>query len=124
MTALDTKAIRARADAATAGPWAHSPTEYWACIWHDGLARPDGGFGQPLANVAVVGTPAEQNATAKFIAAARADVPALCDRVEALEAALRKTLAALEVATTPLARDRTEVVDAMRVARAALEGSR
>lgn len=84
---LDTKAIRARADAATAGPWRAG---------HHDTHLVFGAIGEPTLMAPVLGRvvaranenfPFEDDM--KFIAAARTDVPALCDRVEALEAALR-----------------------------------
>lgn len=126
MTAPDTKAIRARADAATAGPWHACGEARGGCVcgyvWSKTVDRPVVKALRRDEEMGDLFTQEQQAANALFSSAAREDVPALCARVEALEAALRKTLAALEVATTPLARDRTEVVDAMRVARAALEG--
>jgi hypothetical protein len=88
MTPLDTKAIRARADAATKGPWAHSEKELWACV-----ATPTH-LGQQVA--AVAGSdPDLVRATASFIAAARTDVPALCDEVDRLRAAITQALVRL-----------------------------
>lgn len=79
----DTKVIRARADAASEGPWASTPLGMGTLV---GTRGPNG-----VGNVAVVyggGANTRSEADTAFIAAARADVPALCDRIEALERAL------------------------------------
>jgi hypothetical protein len=71
MSAVDVAAIRARAEAATEGPW-RVVGRYVALIGPVGVAQ-----GQPAID-ALTETDAE------FIAAARTDVPALCDEVERL----------------------------------------
>jgi hypothetical protein len=101
---LDTKAIRARADACFRAPWTASPF----AVRCDIVEHADSGFedcdgehdieriespeeypdGQVVADVP--GMEMFSKPHAVFIAAARTDVPALCDRVEALEAALRR----------------------------------
>lgn len=95
MSRIDTKAIRARADAAPAGPWEVRGDR----VWSEGCA--------------VVGT---LSASLRFIAAARTDVPALCARVDELEsecgahvayitsadARIAELEAALREATTPV----------------------
>jgi len=89
MTKLNTAEIRARADAATKGPWFHDASQMWAVV----TTKPNG-FGDALVHrppSMFVEDASETKARMAFIAAARADVPALCTRVEALEAALRET---------------------------------
>lgn len=66
---LDLAAIRARADAATLGPWTNSGGEHYAVI--DSDDRPE------LAHVG------SSNADAEFVAHAREDVPALLDMIAA-----------------------------------------
>ena len=77
------KAIEARADAATVGPWHHDNTTLWACV----TSKP-GGFGGAIAQSVPINDPQRERANAAFIAAARTDVPALA-------AALREAWAAL-----------------------------
>jgi len=106
-TKVDVRAIRARAGAATAGPWrferGEQHTEGMADAVYQHIASgPWGvadtyhappiaieGFGQMSGYIPPRHGKVED---AEFIAAARTDVPALCDRVEALEAALEKLL--------------------------------
>lgn len=84
---LDIAAIRARADAARSGPWLAddsgvggiSAYARWLGVGPQGDAL---GRGFDVAHV-------EKTGDAEFIAAARTDVPALCDRVEALEETLQ-----------------------------------
>jgi hypothetical protein len=74
---LDTTAIRARAEAATEGPWEqrqNAPTMSGA-VWH--LRR----AGQPGVR-AMVTEYQHGSANAEFIAHARTDVPALCDALD------------------------------------------
>lgn len=112
-TKVDTKAIRARADAATAGPWEEGisdaatreqqvarlaerllagPREVFPCVWVP--THPDTKIGddpqRPLHAVVVCDTGNGPNgdANAAFIAASRTDVPALCDCFETLETEL------------------------------------
>ena len=101
---LDTKAIRARAEAATAGPWGvwEDHAEIWAGLIENtpGMVRAKKGGG-PIGSFEQIdddmddddfdGEDSSQQSidNAVFAAAARTDVPALCARVEALEAALR-----------------------------------
>lgn len=126
----DIAAIRARADAATKGPWevadAMTPPsrDHVADCGGDNYVCPvDDGSLQ------------ECDVDARFIAAARTDVPALCNRVEALEAALEEaedalTQAAVDIAQGPTRMLQREwenlvigVIQAARdKARAALEG--
>lgn len=87
---LDTKAIRGRAEAATPGPWRAGSRETWL-VFRD-IGNPDHMAPALGRVVAHVNQHFPYAADANFIAAARTDVPALCDRVEALEAALRKSL--------------------------------
>jgi hypothetical protein len=97
MTRLDMKAIRARADAALRGPWSvtHDPRErdpnYTIMS-----SEPDVNGNRisvgPDCNYDACHSATTRLDDAAFIAAARADVPALCDRVEVLEAALRDVL--------------------------------
>lgn len=99
---IDLKAIRARADAATPGPWEalpdnghrtdktrchgivgpkpEKPAEDWEKWERVNIVITDSGYYPPRMPDAV------------FIAAARQDVPALCDRVEALEREYREAL--------------------------------
>lgn len=72
---VDTKAIRARAEAATVGPWrVQTP----ACEHDDDEHSAIKGGGALVTDCV-----ANEN-DAAFIAHARADIPALCDEVEAL----------------------------------------
>jgi hypothetical protein len=85
MTRLDTKAIRARADAATAGPWEWQSETFLAGRHvSGGLEEVLIAWGSETQH-GLDGIDEDRD----FIAAARTDVPALCDRVDALEAALR-----------------------------------
>lgn len=69
--------IKARANAATPGPWtASAPHPYCGEIWVVGPDDPDGAIATGFDD-----TPAD----AAFIAHARTDVPWLLDRIEALE---------------------------------------
>ena len=80
MSRPDVKAIRARADAATAGPW----DDVSSCNRCDEVhLRADPTNRNPCDGYHAT------DADRAFIAAARTDMPALCDRVEALERALR-----------------------------------
>lgn len=107
MAELDLKAIRARADAAAPGPWGvwDEHAEVWSMVTKNtpGEIRSAKGGG-PIAEFHSReedidpdwedGEPSREAVrNAVFAAAARTDVPALCDRVEALErevAALRE----------------------------------
>ena len=86
---VDTKAIRARADALAPAPWEVTPNL--------DTAEMVGRFclSDVVANEVecVVATGLGPVELADFIAAARSDVPALCDRVEELETALRAEFA-------------------------------
>jgi hypothetical protein len=81
MAELDLDAIRERADAATPEPWIE--IEYSTGYGRRVISRVAG----PNSNVAkVYGCNDDKYANAVFIAAARTDVPALCDEVERLRA--------------------------------------
>lgn len=98
MMAIDLDAIRARAEAATPGPWeaydrdggAARPTEITVC-GSDIAGPPEayldrGRFGR--------------HADAEFIAHARADIPALCDevgRLQGIEAAVTSAYSMLSL---------------------------
>lgn len=140
MSRLDVKAIRARADAATAGPWT---------TWQDGnqfvdppMKYSNDALRRTVHAVIVRGLPRAWNPwwvghedaktshkshgesrfgaeDAAFIAAARTDVPALCSRVEALEAALRDVLPLAESWADGKGRSHPDH-DAVTAARAAL----
>lgn len=89
MTRPDTKAILARADAATPGEWVSRDEGDYGEVWRIGEKR------HRVCEIASSVTDdftEQERADMAFIAAARTDVPALCLRVEALEAALRRTL--------------------------------
>ena len=111
----DTKAIRALADECFRAPWKaetfvvkcdfleHAESGYEECDGEHEVERiespdeyPDG---QVVADVPGMEMFSKHHAA--FIAAARTDVPALCDRVEALEAALREVRCA-KYGATPL----------------------
>ena len=83
----DTKAIRARADKLAPGPWEVTPnldtSERKGSLGLRDVVAPE---------VESVIQTDMLEAVAEFIAAARTDVPALCERVEALERALRDIL--------------------------------
>lgn len=90
MSELDPDAIRARADAATEGPWVVH-TAGTGIRGH--LGQPDnpyawvrGPSGLPIAERHNGGTVADM----EFAAAARTDVPALLDEVERLRAAVAR----------------------------------
>ena len=72
---VDTKAIRARADGSTVGPWR---VQTAACEHGDDEHSAIKGGG------ALVTDCVENENDAAFIAHARADIPALCDEVERL----------------------------------------
>ena len=82
MTALDLAPIKARADAATEGPWERRDGEDYAMV--DAPERPQ---------IALVASGED----ATFIAHARTDVPALCDEIERLRAVFEQ----VEVASLP-----------------------
>ena len=88
MISIDTKAIRARAEAATKGPWRRHPNPRFYVQFDDGH------FG---------GTDEEHEANARFCAAARTDVPALLDRIDELEDAAYKAFCLLRKATSGFA---------------------
>ena len=104
MSALDIAAIRARADACFKAPWTAGMFTV-ECDRHDYEDCPGDGEHEieriespdeyPSSQVIadVPGMECFSKPHAAFIAAARTDVPALCDRVEALEAALRSIAA-------------------------------
>lgn len=79
----DIAAIRKRAEAATAGPWEVGHGPYG---WDDGIIQAGGG--QAILTNSGHGSTSASDEDAEFIAAARTDVPALCDYVERLEAVL------------------------------------
>lgn len=75
-TALDVAAIRARADAATPGPWLGDIDMPKKLTWRMEtwiIETPEGG------TIAKVNDGADQ----RFLIAARTDIPALCDALEA-----------------------------------------
>jgi hypothetical protein len=78
---LDTKSIRERAERATPGPWFHKTHSYGPrhnkIVSHSLCHVDTDGIAMNADNIA-------------FIAAARTDVPALCDEVDSLRAALAK----------------------------------
>lgn len=107
MSRPDTKAIRALADACFRAPWT-ATTFTVECDRHDyeecpgegeheaeRIESPDEYPAYPDSPQVVADVPGMEMFSkphAAFIAAARTDVPALCDRVEALEAALADAL--------------------------------
>ena len=93
MSDLDLEAIRARADAATAGPWRHVETGYGESVEVD-----DGMDGAQLFIETNGITYAWNGNNAEFITHAREDVPALVDEVESL----RAKLTAVEALTGPV----------------------
>lgn len=96
MTELDLDAIKARADAASAGPWT---AERDGLVWAPRLGDPVSG--------------STEMEDAEFIAAARADVPALVAEVERLQRLLGEpfpTSDAYESLHQALADERAEVV--------------
>lgn len=112
----DTRTIAQRAAAATPGPWHHDDSHLWAVV----TTKPHG-FGDVLAQrpPSRREDEAETKARMAFIAAAREDVPALCRRVEQLEAAIGRIDLWLGMAEAV----GVSGADAMReLARAALEG--
>ena len=91
MTALDLAPIKARAAAATEGPW--FPETF--------VQAPVTGTQIPIDKVKI--RPVQRTALGsfdrmdgEFIAAARADIPALCDEVERLRKALRDLMEAVD----------------------------
>jgi hypothetical protein len=110
---LDLAAIRARADAATPGPWRAVDTRVSVDL-HDHVVAGSYTEIQPSRDGALV----DEHYDCDFIATARTDVPALVARVVALEAALREILRVSS--TSPAVAD---ALDGIRDgARAALEG--
>ena len=77
---IDTGEIRARAEAATPGPWASVFTDYFRGVYTAGEGR----FTQITAEPEMD----DRENDREFIACARDDVPALCDEVDALRAEL------------------------------------
>ena len=118
MKPIDTKAIRARADAATAGPWRRiGSLSLDSCV----LA---GAPHDITMNVDVQSDDAR--ADAEFIASARADVPVLCDAVDERDAEiarLRAELAALRGAVAAFVEADTEERVTIFEAMAALASS-
>jgi hypothetical protein len=92
MSALDLDAIKARANAATPGPWSGDPTGT-VCADADLIPDPKGGEILPADGPMEVAEcyrnerPDERARNAEFIARAREDVPALLAQVERFEAA-------------------------------------
>lgn len=85
-TELDTAAMRARADAAVAGPWTWGVTNdrKWARVY-----RPGSELDEPtVAQLA-------DDDNAEFVAHARTDIPALLDALDEARAALRAATAEL-----------------------------
>jgi hypothetical protein len=134
----DTKAIKARADAATEGPW---ELQYGGRIGTAGARYGSNLNGMHVADVRGWGyltgrgacampdgdAAAIQDANGAFIAAARTDVPELCARVEELEKALRRVEPVLDrcvsAACAKAPPDYAETADALGDVRAALEGT-
>jgi hypothetical protein len=123
---LDTKAIRARVDAATPGEWRWRLSPIWseAEALDRGYISLEAGTGTVLQEWARHADDAGLSVTAQdmaFIAAARTDVPALCDRVEQLERALASVLPLAERWAEGDSRS-SPVHDEVAAAHAALEG--
>lgn len=106
---VDTKAIRARAEAATKGPWEAKFRDNDNGTWADVLAG-DAMVCECATSLCDHLTP-QNRRDMEFVSSCRTDVPALCDRVEELEAALRAVLDDF-----PDARRMPESVEAARVA--------
>lgn len=98
MTHKELTEIRARAEAATPGPWIYKNGE---------VENADGGGG------AWIFHDGDYPGTGDFIAHARNDVPALVDEVERLREALKRIIKACMPHEEPVSR---------MIARAALEG--
>jgi hypothetical protein len=142
MSRPDIATIRARADAAQAGPWKprcdYQDDLQWLCSdkdYADVYAADDkrvAAFSVRRTDVEALShcaDPADKPRVAAniaFIAAARTDVPALCDRIEALEAALREIEPVLDRAVSAACAksppDYAETLDALDAVRNALEG--
>ena len=92
----DTKAIRARAEAATAGPWRYDPTKCYTpgvngardVRTSQEAVFSDTPTGAPTIALTGAVNDAQSMADATFIAHARTDIPALCDEVDELRATL------------------------------------
>lgn len=99
MTPAELDAIRARAAAATAGPWRPHEEDGSNCVWREELPAASTcimSHGTAFAlGVAVAATPDPNNEDATFIAHAREDVPALLAEVDTLRAALGSLVDAL-----------------------------
>jgi hypothetical protein len=128
----DTKTIRARADAATPGPWSAAPDRSSGDVaLVEALTKDRRYVVREVCHVLLDDTNSESRARDRgileFIAHARVDVPRLCDRVEALEAALRRLVPVLDSCVTAACAkvppDYAETVDALDDVRAALEGT-
>jgi hypothetical protein len=109
---VDTKAIRAQADAATEGPWGYDDGNVFCeplaharraavvayCDREPAARDPNATFDmdphEPVASCPQDNP--DVSANEEFIAAARTDVPALCDRVEALEKAISNLIAVID----------------------------
>lgn len=151
MSRPDTRAIAARAEAATAGPWGWDDGNVFCkplsdarhaavvayCEREPSARDPNASFDMdPRESVASCPQDnPDHDINQRFIAAARTDVPALCDRVEALERALRFAADKFDDLRTDLADVKTDGYDsplrlgmdvvceqAIMSARAALEG--
>jgi hypothetical protein len=120
MTRPDTKAARARADAATA---AVSGGDQAGMRFSDRVGTIIFAFSAFDARRQSLRDLVER---VRGLEASAADVPALCDRVEALEAALRRLVPVLDSCVTAACAkvppDYAETVDALDDVRAALEG--
>lgn len=120
MKLLDTKAISARANEATPGPW-HCDVRSFLSTKTTVADISDIEILPPEQRDDILATPMRD---ATFIAAARTDVPALCDEVERLRKALMSIEPVLErcvssaCAKTPP--DYAETCDALDELRAAL----
>lgn len=97
MNHLDLNAIRARAAAATKGPWVPElpdPDDDWAA--EESSVYLDDGMALGTAYIArEISQGDEGKADAEFIAHARQDIPDLCDKVDELGGALTQAMSAL-----------------------------
>ncbi len=97
---IDIKAARALCEQATPGPWTAGPWAWWSTSDNAYVVCSDDGDGRHVASIdhdigADHDCPQFENneADAAFIAASRALVPALLDRIEQLEEMMHEALA-------------------------------
>lgn len=107
---IDTKAIRARAEAASPGPWRLTVEALRPRVNCEVISDRDD------AAVCSFERSDPPDPNAEFVWAASFDVPALCDEVEQLRAAITQALGQLESMTTWPVADLNEPIVTLREA--------